>query len=313
MIEFRESIGDTQLVPVFGPAQTITVENDYTNILPSANFKLEATDAITVRGAVSKTVTRPTLTSLGVNNVFGGRSNAPTSGGGNPNLEAFESWNFDAAFEYFFDDGISYFALNGFHKEFSNFLEVATVGIPGEVVIPAGNVANPGATDITVPVTFQDTRTRNGEDGSITGLEAALQKAFDNGLGGTVNYTYVTSDIERAAGSPVADLDYNGLSPHSFNVSVFYESGPIQARVAYNWRDEFLVLGQSFFSEPQQREAFGQLDFSATYEISDALQIFAEGVNILDEDRRDFSRFENRFLIYEDTGSRYTLGLRGKF
>ena len=312
VVEFRESVGDTQLVPVFGPAQTITVENDYTNYLPSANIKLETTEDTAVRLAVSKTVTRPTLTSLGVNNVFGGRSNAPTSGGGNPNLEAFESWNFDGAFEWFFDD-ISYFAVNGFHKEFSNFLEVATVGIPGEVVIPAGNASNPGATDITVPVTFQDTRTRNGEDGSITGVELALQKAFDNGFGGTVNYTYVTSDIDRAPGSPVADLDYNGLSPHSVNVSAFYENGPIQARIAYNWRDEFLVQGQSFFSEPQQREAYGQLDLSAAYEISDSIQIFAEGVNILDEDRRDFSRFENRFLIYEDTGSRYTLGLRGKF
>jgi len=33
----------------------------------------------------------------------------------------------------------------------------------------------------------------------------------------------------------------------------------------------------------------------------------------LDEDTRDFSRFQNRFLTYEDTGSRFTLGARATF
>jgi len=310
--EFRESVGDTQLEPVFGPTSNISIENSYTNFLPSANLKLETSEDTVVRFGVSKSVTRPTLTSLGVNNNYGGRSNAPTSGGGNPELEAFESTNYDASFEWYMDD-ISFFGVTGFHKSFSNFLEAQTLPVAGEVVIPAGNAGNPSTEDITVPVTFQDTRTRNGETGSITGVELALQKGFDNGFGAGVNYTYVNSNIDRATGSPNEDLDYNGLSPHSFNANVFYEKGPIQARVAYNYRDEFLVQAFSFFSEPQQREAFGQMDFSAGYEINDQFQVYVEGINVLDEDSRDFSRFKNRFLSYVDTGSRYTIGVRGKF
>jgi len=47
--------------------------------------------------------------------------------------------------------------------------------------------------------------------------------------------------------------------------------------------------------------------------VNDRFQVFAEGINLLDEDRRDFSRFQNRFLEFEDTGSRYTVGVRGNF
>jgi len=312
VIQFRESDGDTQLIPIFAPATDVVVENSYTNVLPSANIKLDVAENKVVRFAVSKTVTRPTLTALGVANAFGGRADAPTSSGGNPSLEAFESTNFDAAFEWYLDD-LSFFGLTGFHKSFDNFLESQTLPVPGRVVFPAGNASNPTAVDDTRDVTFLDTRTRNGETGSITGLEAALQKAFDNGFGASLNYTYVTSSIDRAAGSGNEDLDYNGLSPHSFNLSGFYEKGPIQARVTYNYRDEFLVAAFSDQGEPRERESFGQVDVSASYDVNDTFQVFAEGINILDEDSRDFSRFRNRFLTYEDTGSRFTLGVRGSF
>ena len=115
VIEFRESVGDTQLSPVFGPATQIAISNSYTNFLPSANIKFDLTDDIVLRAAYSETVTRPTLTSLGVNNTFGGRSNAPTSGGGNPNLEAFESSNYDLAFEWYVDE-ISFVGVSVFYK-----------------------------------------------------------------------------------------------------------------------------------------------------------------------------------------------------
>lgn len=310
--QFRESAGDTQLIAVFNPPIDVTVKNSYTNFLPSANIRFDVSDEKIVRFAVSKTVTRPTLTALGVANSFGGRANAPTSTGGNPTLEAFESWNYDAAFEWYLND-LTFFGASVFHKEFDNFLEARTVEIIRPVVFPAGNASNPGPNDVTRQITFLDTRTRNGEEGSITGLELAGQHAFDNGFGVTANYTYVTSDIDRLPGSGNEDLDYNGLSPHSFNISGFYEQGPIQARISYNYRDEFLVAAFSDQGEPRQREQYGQLDASASYDVNDMFQVFGEAINITDEDTRDFSRFENRFLTYEDTGARYTFGVRGRF
>ena len=318
VIEFRESVGDTQLSPIFGPATDITIENRYVNFLPSFNLKLEPTDNTVVRIAYSETVTRPTLTELGVANSFGGRSNAPTSTGGNPFLEAFESTNYDVSFEYYFGE-TGTISIAGFHKEFDNFIESQTLPVPGTVIIPPGNVGNPGMTDLPVDVVFQDTRDRNGETGSITGVELRFLTTLDlvapslDGFGVDLNYTYVTSEIDRQEGTPVADCDYNGLSPHTINATGFYEKGPLSARVAYNYRDEFLFQCFSNFSEPRQREAFGQVDFAASFDINDNFQVFAEGINITGSDTRDFSRFANRFLTYSDTGSRYMLGVRAKF
>jgi len=313
VLEVRESPGDTQLVFVVGDPTVVSIENSYTNFLPSANIKFDIAEDKVLRFAYSQTVTRPTLTALGVANSFSGRSTAPVSSGGNPELEAFESDNFDASFEWYIDD-ITFVGVSAFYKDFSNFIESQTQAIPTEIVIPAGNVTNISGVDETVIVNFQDTRDQNGETGSITGFELALQKAWDNGFGASLNYTYVSSSIDRAPDSGAADCDYNGLSPNTVNLSGFYETDKWSARLSYNYRDEFLVqcfdLGQGI---PRDREAFGQFDLSASYNINDAYQVFFQGVNIFDEERRDFSIFENRFLEYEDTGARYTLGVRGSF
>ena len=316
VIAFRETPGDTQLLVEFGPTTPLTVENDYINFLPSLNFRLEPTEESVLRFGYSEPVTRPTLTALGVNNTFGGRSNAPISGGGNPFLEAFEATNYDLSFEWYFDE-VTAVSLAAFHKEFENFLEAQTLPVPRELIIPSRNGGR--TEDETLVVDFQDTRQRNGETGSITGFEFAAQKTFDNlpgiwsGLGASFNYTYVTSNIDRDPNSGASDCDYNGLSPNSYNISGFYENDRFSARLAYNYRDEFLFQCFSNFSEPRNREDFGQLDLSASFYVTDTIQVFLEAINITEEETRDFSRFQNRFLTYESTGARYTIGARASF
>ncbi len=318
VLEIRESQNDTQLDIRFGEATEIVVKNEYRNILPSLNFKMETSEDTVFRFGFSETITRPTLTALGIANTFGGRSNAPVSGGGNPELQAFESTNYDATFEWYYDD-LGLLSVSGFHKEFKNFLESATLPVARDILFPANNPGNPTNADVIRSVNFQDTRTRNGEKGSITGFELAFQRTFDtlaapyDGLGVQANYTYVSSDIQRADGSGASDCDYNGLSPHSLNLSGFYEKDGIQLRLAYNYRDEFLVECFSDQSEPRQRESYGQLDFSASYDLNDTVQVYFEGINLLDEDTRDFSRFQNRMLDYSDTGSRFSVGVRASF
>lgn len=242
--------------------------------------------------------------------------NAPTSGGGNPFLEAFESTNYDVSFEWYFDD-VTFVGIAGFHKEFENFLEAQTLPVARDIIFPAGNGGR--TEDETISVDFQDTRQRNGEEGSISGVEFAAQKTFDNlpgfwsDFGAAFNYTYVTSNIDRDPNSGASDCDYNGLSPNSYNISGFYENDRFQARIAYNYRDEFLFQCFADFSEPRNREDFGQLDMSASFYVTDTIQVFVEAINITEEETRDFSRFRNRFLTYESTGARYTIGARASF
>jgi iron complex outermembrane recepter protein len=294
----RASMGDDQLQFTFGPLSPITIRNEYTDVLPSANLKFDVNDKAVLRFAVSKTVTRPTLTSLGTNNTFGGRVNAPLSGGGNPLLKPFKSWNFDISAEYYISR-TSYVSLAVFHKRFSNFLETQTLIVP------------------QFGFDFRDTRTRNGEKGSITGAEIGGQYTIDggalDGVGVSGNYTYVSSNVKRAPGSAAIDCDYNGLSKNTFNVSGFYEKGPIQARISYNWRDKFLqqCFGQA--GRPDNRAAYGQADFSLGYQVTSNFQVYVEGNNVLGAKTRDFSVLPERFTLLQNIGSRYNFGVRAKF
>jgi iron complex outermembrane recepter protein len=294
----RASAGDDQLAFTFGPQSPITIRNKYTDILPSANVKFDVNEDAVIRLAVSKTVTRPTLTSLGTNNNYAGRVNAPLSSGGNPLLKPFKSWNFDISAEYYLNK-TSYVSAAVFRKQFSNFLETSALTVP------------------LFGFNFIDTRTRNGEKGSITGFEIGGQYTVDegalDGFGVSGNYTYVTSSVKRAAGSPVADCGYNGLSPHSFNASAFYEKSKIQARVSYNWRSSFLRQCQSDQGRPSNRAAYGQADFSLGYQITDNFQVYVEGNNVLGTKTKDYSVLTERFTLLQDVGSRYNFGVRAKF
>ncbi|MEH3105098.1 MAG: TonB-dependent receptor [Sphingomonas phyllosphaerae] len=292
--------GDDNLNFTFGPPQAIKVDNHYSDLLPSANLKYELTSRMFLRAAVSKTVTRPTLTSLGVDNSYSGRITSATSGGGNPLLKPFRSTNYDVSYEYYLND-ISYVSVSGFYKQFSDFLESQTLP-----------VAFAG-------YTFRDTRTRNGQTGSIAGVEIGGQYAFDklpgalSGLGVAGNYTYVTSSVSRNSGTSDTQCGYNGLSPHSANGSVFYEKFGVQARVSYNWRSSFLRQCFGAASRPENRAAYGQLDASIAYDITPEVQVYAQGVNLTSAYVHDYSVLEERFLLLQNTGARYLFGVRARF
>jgi outer membrane receptor protein involved in Fe transport len=107
-----------------------------------------------------------------------------------------------------------------------------------------------------------------------------------------------------------------GLSD-SANLIGFYDKDGFQARFAYNWRDRFVGgIGQDAGSagiNPQTVDRYGQLDISASYEISDNLTIFADGINILEADYRVYSRESLQVLQAGQTGARYNLGVRYTF
>ena len=100
-----------------------------------------------------------------------------------------------------------------------------------------------------------------------------------------------------------------GLSD-SANAVLYYDKGGIQARVAYNWRDEF-YNGGSF--DPTYVEAYGQVDASASWEFVPGLTAFVEAINLTGESRRGHRRSDN-FVTFAQPGyARYSGGIRFTF
>ncbi len=147
---------------------------------------------------------------------------------------------------------------------------------------------------------------------TVDGWEFALQhRLWDTGFGVQLNYTIVNADAKYDnAGDPdVGQFAVTGLSD-SANAVLYYDKGGIQARVAYNWRDEF-YNGGAF--DPTYVEAYGQVDGSASWEFTPGLTVFVEGINILGEGRRGHRR-TNNFVTFAQPGyARYTGGLRFSF
>ncbi|WP_083500525.1 TonB-dependent receptor [Sphingomonas endophytica] len=292
--------GDDTLQYTYGPATAVSVRNGYVNALPSANIKYNVAENLIARAAFSQTITRPTLTDLGVNNDFGGRISVPLSSGGNPNLLPFRSTNYDVSLEWYISR-VSYLSIGGFYKDLSDFLELQTLPVDR-----FGRV-------------FQDTRTRNGQTGTIKGIEVGGQYSLDalggfaSGFGVTGNYTYVASSAQRDQTLADYPCGYNGLSPHSANGSVFYEKYGVSARVSYNWRSDYLRNCRDSQSRPRNRSAYGQLDFSLSYDLTPNFQVYLQGVNVTNQYVNEWSAIEERFLLRQDTGARYNFGVRAKF
>ena len=156
----------------------------------------------------------------------------------------------------------------------------------------------------------------NNREGNIDGMEFAWQHFFgDTGFGFQANYTMVNGDVEL---DPAASIDENqfalvGLSDTA-NLTAIYEKYGFSARLAYNWRDTFLLAtNQGGDRSGTYVEDYGQYDLNVSYDINEQLAVSFEGINLTGEDQRIYHRVpEQVFYVYE-LSPRYLLGLRYKF
>lgn len=263
--------------------------------LPSFNAKLDFGNGMLVRAAASKSISRPDLSSFATGGGISDNTTNLRSGGtldsgplfqiftGNRLLRPVQSWNYDLSFEWYFD-AVGSVSVSAFLKDIKGIVNSgATVR---SFTSPSGVT-----TDVLVngPV--------NSDGGKLKGVEVAYQQTYDflpsflSGLGAQLTYTYVDAgDFNNsslgAEQSPFAGgLPLAGVSKHTINAVGFYEKGPISARLAYNWRSDFLQTPRDviFPFSPIYGEATGQLDGSIFVTVSKQLKLGIQGVNLLDE------------------------------
>lgn len=273
---------------------------NFDHILPSFNVRYDNGSGIVVRGAVSKGISRPDLNLFNATGVLG-YSGRATDGPllsiatGNRNLRPTEAWNYDLSFEWYFAK-VGQLSLALFAKDISG---IVTNGI--------------GLANYSVGGTSQDVIINgpaNDLGGTLKGLEFSYQQTYDflpgllSGFGSAVTYTYIDagdfpnpnisnigSPSVNSTGRPLnngpfsAQLPLRGTSKHTVNATLFYEKGPLSVRAAYNWRSAFLVTVRDdlFPFAPIFQEAGGQLDGTIFYNVTPAIKVGVQGVNLLDE------------------------------
>ncbi len=162
---------------------------------------------------------------------------------------------------------------------------------------------------------FINAKPVNNKSANIHGFEIAAQHFFgDSGFGVQANYTTVSGDVgfDITADPSVTQFALVGLSDTA-NLVLMYEKDGIQARVAYNWRDDFLDNATQYVNEPGFTESYSQIDFNVSYDVNEQLTVFFEGINITEENSRRHGRTSAQLWNLEQLGARYALGARYTF
>jgi len=304
-------------------ANDVPFENkrSYTDILPSLNFVLNASDTQKIRLGAARVMSPQNLNDIGRGLQYGFTRAAATecvtgtvcfkfNGGsaGNANLDPFRASQFNVGWEdYFARSGLV--SVTYFYKAVDNF--VTTANIPTLVQDGVG-----GSTANVQTLV-------NGGTGKIYGVELGAQYAFDSGFGFQANFTLSNSDSSQT--SSFADhLPIPGVSKDSFNAVVYYEHAGLSARAAYAWRGRAVNssgVGSSFafqdingiqkiytiYSAP-----YGQLDAQVGYDFGPHIGLVLQVVNLTDEKQHTYLQWPNEPFTYDDTGRRLFFGVKGK-
>jgi iron complex outermembrane receptor protein len=287
----------------------VSASHSYNNFLPSLNFKLNLTDQIIARAAVSRSLTRPDMYDLRpVINYNVLRPGENQASGGNPDLKPYLSDNYDLSLEWYFAQA-SYASLGGFRKNIKDFVSNEYSNLPQHIVNSANLAAYPGGV-----VNFLFNAPENSQSAYAEGLELALQHTLTwlpwpfDGLGFNANATFMHSNAVLNAANTNTNFALTGLG-NSQNFIVFYEKGPVGVRFAYNYRDTFL----SGTAPITYTKGYGQLDAQASYKVTDNVLVTFAVANLTNEVQQTYDRYVNEFDSLNEFGRRYSAGVRVSF
>ena len=303
-----------------GSTATTTVGNritsfsrEYTDTLPSANVQLEIKEDFSIRAGYAELMSRPPIGELSpsgsctIDVRTGGQDDLlwDTCSMGNPGLKPYRAKSYDLEFAWYPSEEVE-MRLGGFYKDIETFI------LPRTRINNVDLFGDGTLFDVTMPI--------NGSGAKTQGIEASVQAPFTflpgwmSGFGGIANYTYSEADdvnlFSQLDGSP---LPFPGLSENSYNLVLYYDKGPVNARLAWNSRTDWLVSPADRSGNPVYRAGEDYLDARFQWRIKgDELSVFVEGKNLTDQAMLAYAGEKVRMSELGWPGRRYYIGISWK-
>lgn len=300
----------------------------YDKWLPSFNSKLVVTDEVVLRFSLSQAMSRPPMTNLSPNtSIWQDENLSPPKNfmwQNDPGLEPYYADQLDTAIEWYYSEtGTLNFAT--FYKELNGFVDYQSNkeminGVEFEITSPYNNAA---------------------KQSIIRGYEINWLQTFDEflptslaGFGISANYTYNNSESGNYAGvfnedniciEDCVELPFIGLSENQYNIVGFYEQHDVIITLAYNYRDEYSLGTQGYWSlnnegawvqlkETIEVDEWAALDFQASYAINKNITITFDANNLLDPDYKQYLGGDKTHVDYISSwGRSYRAGVRFSF
>jgi len=291
----------------FGPYIQVPTDNTYNNVLPTANFRLNLKPDLILRAAAGETMTRADYSALAGSIQLGAppppctpqQCIVGTGSGSNPNLKPITSYNYDLGMEWYFAPR-SLLDFDVFYMDLKNYIGFGTVR---ETFLTFGPLGPPegyeAPYDLTVPV---------NATGRVAGFEANYIQALGEHFGIETNYTY--ADGKQTSLVTTGDDRLVGTSKNTFNIMGYFENAHFSARIAYNYRSEFLngLDRNTAFSQG----GLGTLAASLVFMVNDNFSVTLDGMNLNNPTLKYFAQNDSQPRAFYKNGAQYYVTLRFK-
>jgi len=305
-----------------GQTKWTSTDFSYGYFLPSLDLNLWTTPQIEVRFDFSRTEDEPPNGDLIPNTTYGGRVNALTATGDNPDLLPYLADNFDlgAAWYYASND---YLSLDGFVKRVSNFptssVQPLTTSIEDPAPCTDPENGNALSQSCGKDLTFAESTYTNAAAATVDGVALTWQQMLPLGFGFQINGTIVHTNANFNPYSTTSNQFALPGIGDSANLIAFYQQHGFQARLAVQWQgNQLLFLGQeqsggAFGAEPVNLMHSTEVDYSMNYAFTTYLQGYFEALNLNNSEYHTYGRFEDQTLNVVEYGRSFEMGARLKF
>lgn len=260
--------------------QQVTLQNEYHDWLPAANFNLEVKQNLFVRGTYAKNLARPKPTDLSpaINCTVDSLDTIglePVCSAGNPALQPYRADQYDLNVSWY-PNADTLVSLGYYYKNIKSFV------LPPQTRSNV-NLFNDGALyTVRQPI--------NGFGAKLDGFEASAQTVFTflpqpfDGLGVSGNFTYArvlnNALTNVATGEPLNA--YPGLSKFTYNASVFYDKDWLNIKFNYNRRTAWLQEAASSINSnnPLFRRGETYIDGKVLFRITPRYNVWVEAQNL---------------------------------
>ncbi len=271
------------------------VSSNYTNLLPGLHFSYDLADDVVLRAAWTNTIARPSFNDISPRAEVNLEDNEVELG--NPDLDPYEAVNYDLLLDWYYADS-SLLSAGVFYKDIDNFI----------VELSSNNVAEFAGFDVTRPV--------NALSATVKGVEFAWQHRFTQpSLAGVLigaNFTLLDTEL-AVTERPGENFSLPESADKAGNLYLGYEDGKFSTRLSLSYRDTYLSEVGDESNYDIYVASHTQLDATASYTLTDNVQLVAELINLTDEPLKLYQGSPAYTFQFEQYGITVALGIKGKF
>ena len=303
-------------------------DSSYSNFLPSANLAIALTDDLLLRLSAGKAMARANMRDVApMTTLYFFTQSGNT---GNKDLVPEKVTHFDLSLEYYIPDG-GLISAAFFTKSYKDaiedgFIQRCFTANPGEgedvrddgINCPDSVMVTNSAGDAEIgsQIFYNLSSKVNAGSSRLKGFEVAYRRPLDfmpyplSNFNVEANYTYTDSSLLQLTrtGFPVGLQDF---SENSYNTILTYEDDNWEARVAYNYRDDYYdTLTQANAASMQM--PYGQVDAAVRYKINKKWNIGIEVSDLSNDAKQFYQEIEERLIDYTLDDTRFFLTLRGR-